>query len=372
MGVDVVHRRGLDARIGQRHGHRGSRRLAGRVRLGEVVGVAGEPVAQDLTDRLGPPPDGVLQALEHQHGAGLAHHEPVAGPVEGTAGGRGRVVARRERPHRVEGGDAGARDGRLGPTGQHRVGAAAADVLGRLAEGVVARGAGGRGARQGALQAQLHGHVGRRHVGDDPGDEQGRGAVGAPPVNDQRLRDEAGEPADPAPDRGADPRAHRPGDLQRRVLQRQPAGRDRELGEEVHPARRPALDEVGGLEPLDLARHRGGGVDRLVARDGRGAAAARDRGRPVLLAPDAERRDQAEAGHDDPRAAVGLPQAAHAIASPPSTESTAPVTKAASGEQRNATAPATSAGSPSRPSGVLARMAARCSSLRTSVMSVAM
>ena len=65
-------------------------------------------------------------------------------------------------------------------------------LLGRLAERVVARRAGGRGARQGALQAQLHGHVRRRHVGDDPGDEQGRGAVGAPPVDDQRLRDEAG------------------------------------------------------------------------------------------------------------------------------------------------------------------------------------
>ena len=141
---------------------------------------------------------------------------------------------------------------------------------------------------------------------------------------------------------------------------------------QVHAPGGPPLHEVGGVEALDLAGDGGRRVDRLVARDRRGAAAARDGRGPVLLAPDAERGHQADAGHHHPPAAVPVPHRAHEAPSPPSTESTAPVTKAASSEQRNATAPATSSGSPRRPSGVAPRIDSRCSSERPAVMSVAM
>ncbi len=67
-----------------------------------------------------------------------------------------------------------------------------------------------------------------------------------------------------------------------------------------------------------------------------------------------------------------LPPPPHDIARPPSTDSTAPVTKDAASETRKATADATSSGSPSRPSGVTARTAPRCSSLSAAVMSVLM
>ena len=59
----------------------------------DVVGVAGHAVAHHLSQDLGSPGLGVVQAFEHQHPGAFADHEAVALRVEGAAGGGGIVVA---------------------------------------------------------------------------------------------------------------------------------------------------------------------------------------------------------------------------------------------------------------------------------------
>ena len=91
---------------------------------------------------------------------------------------------------------------------------------------------------------------------------------------------------------------------------------------------------------------------------------------PGVLARVAERRDHADARQDDAAPSL-LPQGHRYIPNPPSTASTAPVTKLDASEARKRTQRATSSGSPRRPSGVDASSASRALSGSTSVSSVA-
>ena len=76
--VDVVDLGRVDPRVGERHPHRAGRVLAGRVGLGHVQRVGGDAVAHQL--RVDPRAARlrVLELLEHDHRARLAHHEAVA------------------------------------------------------------------------------------------------------------------------------------------------------------------------------------------------------------------------------------------------------------------------------------------------------
>ena len=110
--------------------------------------------------------------LEHEHGGALGDDEAVTAAVEGPAGAGRVVVARRERAHGREATDEALDDGRLGAAGQHHLGVAAEDRLGRLADGVAGRGA---GADRGVVRAQGAGRDGDlagRHVGDGHGHEE--------------------------------------------------------------------------------------------------------------------------------------------------------------------------------------------------------
>ena len=96
-------------------------------RRGDVVGVAGQAVADHLGIDLGAARLGVLELLEHDDAGALAHDEAVAVPVVGARGLLGRVVeVGRQRAAGGEAGDARAADRRFGAAGDHHVGIAEA------------------------------------------------------------------------------------------------------------------------------------------------------------------------------------------------------------------------------------------------------
>ena len=97
-------------------------------RGGDVIGVAGHAVADDLGIDLGAARLGVLELLEHDDAGALAHDEAVAVLVIGARGALGLVVeAGRERAAGGEAGDREAADRRFRAAGDHHVGIAERD-----------------------------------------------------------------------------------------------------------------------------------------------------------------------------------------------------------------------------------------------------
>jgi hypothetical protein len=101
------------------------------------IRVAGEPVAADLGQRRRAPAHSVGFGLEHQNARALAEDEALAVEVEGLA------ALRREGAEAREAGELQLLE-HLRRAGDHHVGAARADEVCGEADGVVARGAGGR------------------------------------------------------------------------------------------------------------------------------------------------------------------------------------------------------------------------------------
>ena len=84
----------------------------------------------------------MFQLFQDEHAGPFAQHESVAVAVE-RARGLGRlVVVRAQRRQQVEAGDAERMDHAVRAAGEHHVGLAAANDLGRLADGLAAGGAG--------------------------------------------------------------------------------------------------------------------------------------------------------------------------------------------------------------------------------------
>ena len=83
--VHVVDRVGRELRVLQRRLHRPEAAVAVRRGRGDVVGVARQPVADDLGVDLRAARPRVLELLEHDDAGPLAHHEAVAVLVVGPA-----------------------------------------------------------------------------------------------------------------------------------------------------------------------------------------------------------------------------------------------------------------------------------------------
>ena len=209
----------------------------------------------------------------------------------------------------------------------------------------------------GPLQAQLHRDLGRGHVGDHHRDEERRDAVRAALGDDLGLaRRSVSRPPMPLP-MSAPARAPSAVDRQRRrrPAARRPAATPSCAKRSIRRATR-ALDVVRRLEAARPRRRSWWRVSIGVeAGDRPRRRSARSPPRP------SSPRGRCRASVTSPRPVTTTRRRAiaHDIDSPPSTDSTAPVTKAAAGEQRNATTPATSSGVPSRPSGRLGRAGRR-------------
>ena len=316
-----------------------------------MVRVRGHAVADQLRVDLGAARPRVLQLLEHDHAAGLAHHEAVAPRVERPGRALRVVVPARERPHRAEAGDADARDPRLGAAAEHHVRTAEPDRVGALADRHVRRGAGGALRRERPARAELHRDPAGAHVRDDRRDRERVHAVGA------ALDERSGSSPGTSPGRRSRSRStRRRGRLRSRCRARSrppPAAPPRRTICAKRSIRRAcfrSIHSVGSKSFSSQAKWTGNSCASNCVI----SAAPDFAGEQVLprrLDVVAERRHHAEAGDDDP------PSPVHAhvrhIPSPPSTSSTSPVMNEAASEQRKRTAPATSSGSPSRPSGVV-------------------
>ncbi len=365
VGVDVVDRRRLETGLLERHLHGAGLRLAGLVRQRHVEGVRAHAGAGQLGVDAGAAGLGVLEALEHQATGALADHETVAAGVEGPRGMLRVVVAQAERAGGGKAGHADRAHGRLAAAGEHHLGVAVADDARRVADGVGAGGAGGNGGAQRALGAQLERDVRRAHVGDHHRHEQRVHAVRALGEELVDLGVQRLQAADAAADHRPDPVRLGAG-VELGVGGRQLGGRDRVPREEVEPPHLALVDEVLGVEVLDL----GGDVHLVVAgveaRDRPDARLAGDEPPPERVDVVAQRRDHAETGDDDSGGGR------HQMPNPPSTGSVTPVTKRACGEARKTTAWATSSVVPMLLSGVASTISLRVSSGRACVIGVSM
>ena len=275
MRVHIADVGRLDAGVLQRHLHRARRALAGRIGLGHVRGVRRDAVADQLGVDARTARPRVLELLQDEHCGRLAHDEPVSLLVEGPRRLLRMVVAARERAHRVEAGDPDLGDRRLGPAREHHVGAADADLVHRVADRHVRRGARRALAHQRALRPELDRHPAGAHVRDDRRDRERADAVG--PASQQHVVAllVALQAADAGGDRRAEPVGRRR-DVHARVGLGLARGSEDHLREAVHPPRRLAIDPDRRVEVLQLA----GEVDVVVRvierRDLRGARLARE------------------------------------------------------------------------------------------------
>jgi hypothetical protein len=261
VGVDVADLGRVDAAVGEGHRHRACRVHAGGVGLGDVSGVGRKPVAEQFGVDLRAARARVLEILEDEDRARLAHDEPVALRVERPAAALGVVVPARERPHRAEPRDADARDRGFRPAGEHHVRAAQPDRIEALPDRHVRGGARRALRRERAARAELHRDPRRAHVRDDLRDRERVDPVGAALAEHVIAVLERLQAADPGRDRDADAVGLRR-DREAGVGLRHAGGGEDHLREPVHPPGLLALDPYRRVEVLQLA----GEVDRVVGR----------------------------------------------------------------------------------------------------------
>ena len=107
---------------------------------------------------------GVFQLLQDQHAGAFAEDEAVAVEVERPGRLLRLLVVRGKGGQQVEAGHAEGVDHAVGAAGQHQVGVAVANHLGRLADRLAAGGAGRQAVVIGAEQTEIGGEVAGRGV----------------------------------------------------------------------------------------------------------------------------------------------------------------------------------------------------------------
>src|SRR5207237_967697 len=121
--------RGIDPGVTECVAHRTRGIFTSRVGLRDVRRVGGKPVAGDLRVDLRAARLRMLELLEYDDAACLAHHEPVTLAVERTTRPLRIVVAPGERAHRPEAGDPALVDRGLGAAAEHDVRPAAPHLV---------------------------------------------------------------------------------------------------------------------------------------------------------------------------------------------------------------------------------------------------
>ena len=366
--VDVVDLVRGDARVAQRH-LEGVHR-PGRIGLGDVLRVGRKAVPGDLGIDLGAARLRMLVLLEHDDGAGLAHHETVALGVERPRCPLGVVIAQRQRTHRRETGYPDLVHGGLGAAAEHHIRTSEPDRVEAVADRHVRGGARCALRTQGTTRAELDRDPTGTEVRNDRRNRERIDAVRAPREESVVALLERAEAADARRYRRTDAVCLRR-DIDPGIRLRLPSRGKDQVCEAIHPPRVLAVDPLVRVEVLDLTGEMHLVIGVVELRDLGGARVPCKQARPRGLGIEPKWRHRAQPGDDDASASVERTVAcAHYIPSPPSTRSTSPVMNDASSEQRKRTAPATSLGSPSRPSGVLVSIAAVASSGRTSVSCV--
>ena len=274
---------------------------------GDVRGVGGGAVADDLGERLRAAGPGMLERLQHDHAGALADDEAVTAAVERARGTFGLVVARGEGPHRREAAHQRLVPGGFRAAGEHHVRVAAADRLPGLADGVAAGRAGGDDAEVGTLRPEDDGDHARRQVADGHRDEEGRHSVRALLAHEQDLVGQGSDAADAGADDDAGPLglgtlepSREPG-----LVHRLTGRHERELDVAVVAALVLAIEDRRGVEIPYLGGDACGQARRIELRDRADAGSTGDHRLPGGRNVESERGHRAHAGDDDARLAVG-------------------------------------------------------------------
>ncbi len=308
MGIDIVDagRRDPGSLDGGHHAPEGAVAVLGGGR--DMVGVAGQAVADDLGVDPGVARQRVVETFQHDAARALPHDEAVAVAVVGPRGClRAVIEARRQRSAGDEPRVGQAVDGGFRPARHHDLGVAELNQPGRVADRVRAGRAGRHHGVVRPFQPVHNRYVAAREVDQPARDEEGGQAARPLGLEQQGAVADAAEP----PDAGAD---HDPRldlllvgfRLPARVRQRLGGGRDREDDELVdlalflgfHPGGRversrravaagdhaPDLaGKVGNIEPLDEPR----------------TVPSVDQGLPRCLDITAERRHHPQSGYNN-------------------------------------------------------------------------
>src|SRR5690606_14784613 len=121
--VDVVDRRSVELGVAQGLAHRACAASAARGRLGDVVGVAGGGITDELGEDVGTTLLGACESLQNDGARAFAADEAVARLVPRAARLRRLVVAAAEGEHGAEAADTNGRNRRFGAAGHHDLGA---------------------------------------------------------------------------------------------------------------------------------------------------------------------------------------------------------------------------------------------------------
>ena len=132
--------------------------------VGDAEGVGRRAVADDLAVDLRPAGLGVFEFFEHDHAAPSPSTKPSRSRSNGREACCGSSLRVRKGREQVEAGHAEGVDHAVRAAGEHHVGVAAADDLGRLADRLAAGGAGRQAVDVRPLGVEHAGQVAGRHV----------------------------------------------------------------------------------------------------------------------------------------------------------------------------------------------------------------
>ncbi len=308
VGVDVIDLGGRDAGTLDRGLHATQCAVPVLGRRCDVMGVAREPVPDELRVHPGAAPLGVLVILEHDHASTLAHHEAVSVTVIWPRRAFGRVVkARGERATGHEARHANARDRRFGTTRHHDIGVSERDQPRRVTDRMRARRAGRHHRVVGPLETVCDRDIPRRQVDQAARDEEWRHAARTALLEHDRSFGDARQSADARSDHhtGGDLVVVRDG-LPACVIERLLRGAHGEDDEIVDLALLFRLHPLVGIEAVvravaarHLAGDLAGQIGHVEGLDSPRAALAGDQPLPRRLYAASQRRHHAEPRDDD-------------------------------------------------------------------------
>ena len=188
-----------------RRRHAAEAAIAVRRGRGDVIGVAGQAVADDLGIDLRAARLGVLIFLEHHDAGALAHHEAVAVLVVGPRGlGRRFVEAGRQRARGAEAGHRRCRQiGDSVPPATITSASPSAISRARVADRMRAGRAGRHHRMVRTLQAVLDRDIAGSEIDQAAGNEERRHLARAALLQEDRRVGDAGQAADAGADQGA-------------------------------------------------------------------------------------------------------------------------------------------------------------------------
>ena len=275
---------------------------------GDVIGIAGKPIADELgidfcTARLG-----VFEFFQHHATRALSHDETVAVLVIGTRGALGSVVEiGRERAQRGKTRERNAVDRRFRSTRHHHFGIAQRDHPRRIADGMRAGRTGGDHGVVGALEAELDGDEAGSKIDDASRHEERRDPARALFAQRDRRVGDALDAADAGADQNAGPglilvALRFPGCVVERLARRAHAEND-ELVDlalifRLHPLIG-IIGAVGAIAARNAAGDLAGNIGNVERVDPLCAALTLEQTFPGMLGAAPERRQHSHAGDHD-------------------------------------------------------------------------